>query len=373
MLRIKYMLPPSQKEKIQEIIENSGTIALISEEGAGEDVLLAKEALKIILEDKGLRVCQLPDRPKEIENKWSFILPTSNNNHFLYSTSILLPKNKINIQEISYSDDDEHISINIDSKNKAVVKEDIIFKPRPVVFDAAVYFSANNNPISEECLTRLSEKTTLPKKEDIVTIAPGDETVAETVFNLFGVIEQQAEMENTLIPHLLLASLLIETNNFEERTKEGTLDISSALLKMGADKETIDRSLSEANDGSFVRLLGRAMARTFINKPLKSVWAFISSDDLEKTGNEKPSVAMLYRIARKISRLTRPQFVFILLWQANEKVLAMIKASYDQKDLLEKIKNFLEAKEDERFLLCGPYKNFSEAEIKIQEVLKKIV
>ena len=96
-------MSPSQEEKIQEVIEKSGFIALISEEGAGEEILLAKEALKIILEDKGLKVCQFPERSKELENKWSFILPAGEDNHFLYSTSILIPKNKINIQEISYS------------------------------------------------------------------------------------------------------------------------------------------------------------------------------------------------------------------------------------------------------------------------------
>ena len=366
-------MSPSQEEKIQEVIEKSGLLALISEEGAGEEILLAKEALKIILEDKGLKVCQFPERTKELENKWSFILPTGEDNHFLYSTSILIPKNKINIQEISYSDDDEHVGVNIDSKNKAVAKEDVIFKPHPIAFDAAIYFASNDNSISEECLTRLAEKTILPKKEEIITIAPDYETIAEKVFNIFGVIEPQAAMDNTLIPHLLLASLLIETNNFEEWTKEGTLDTASALLKMGADKEAIDQSLGEEGGESFVRILGRAMARTFINKPLKSVWTFISSNDLEKTGNEKPSAAMLYRIIRKISRLTKPQFVFVLLWQAGESVSAAIKANDNQKDLSGKIKNFLEAKEDGGFLLCGPYKNFSEAEIKIQETLKKVV
>lgn len=365
-------MSPFQKEKIQEIIEKSGSLALISEEGAGEDVLLAKEALKITLENNGLKVCQFPGRSKETENKWSFILPTSQDDRFLYSTSILLPKDKINIQEISYSDDDEHISVNIDSKNKAVAKEDVIFKPRPIAFDAAIYFTAGNNSINEERLRRLAEKTILPKKEEIVTIAPGDETVAEKVFKIFEFVEP-ATTGNTLIPNLLLASLLIETNNFEERTNEETLGTASALLKMGAKKEMIDQSLSNADDESFVRLLGRAMARTFVNKPLKSAWTFISSKDLEKTGNEKPSVATFYRIIRKISRLIKPQLVFILLWQAGENVSAAITANGDQKGLLGKIKNFLEAKEDERFLLCGPYRNFSEAEIKIQEVLKKVV
>ena len=110
-------MPPLQKEQIQEIVEKYRSFALISEEDAGEDVLLAKEALKMILEDKGLKVYQFPRQSEELQNKWSSILPEGKDDHFSYSTSILLPKNKINVKEISYSNDNEYFSINIDSKN----------------------------------------------------------------------------------------------------------------------------------------------------------------------------------------------------------------------------------------------------------------
>lgn len=365
-------MSPSQKEQIQEIIEKSKSFALISEEDAREDVLLAKEALKIILEDKGLKVRQFPDLPKNIENKWSSILPEQGDGHFLYSTSILFSKNKINIKEISYSDDDEYVSVNIDSKNKEVTKEDVIFKPHQSSFDAAFYFTSKSGQINEEYLACLLKTVILPKKEDIVIISPNEETISEKIFNISLVAELSTPLENSSIPNLLLASLLIETNNFEEKSNEKTLETASNLLKAGADRQIIDNLLSETSGDSFIRLLGRALARTFTNEQLKSIWTFVSLQDLEKTIKEQPDNFLFYRIIRKITRLIKPQPVFVLLWQTKQGIQVIIRGQ-NQKNSFKTIIDFLAAKEEKEFLLCGPYKNFSEAEIKIQEALKKVI
>lgn len=362
----------SQTEKIQETIEKSRSFALISEEGAGGDVLLAREALKIILENKGLKVCRFPERSEELENKWSSILPEQEDGHFSYSTSILIPKNKIDIKEISYSDDGEYVSVNIESKNKEITQEDAIFKPHLASFDAAFYFASGGAQINEEYLARLSKTVALPQKEEIIIIELDDETFAEKVFNIAAAAESQIPLEDTLVPNLLLASLLIETNNFEEKVNEKTLELAGVLFKMGADKQTIDKLLGETGDDSFVRLLGRALARTFTNESLKSVWTFISLQDLEKTDNEQPDNFLFYRIIRKIIRLIKPQPTFVLLWQTKQGVQAIIKGQ-NQEDYLKTIRDSLAIKENGGFLLCGPYKNFSEAEIKIQEALKKVI
>ena len=71
---------------------------------------------------------------------------------------------------------------------------------------------------------------------------------------------------------------------------EETLALASSLIKLGADKEKIADILNDKSP-SFARLLGRALARSYPNDSLQSMWTFVADQDLEKTGNE-PSVAL---------------------------------------------------------------------------------
>jgi len=114
------------------------------------------------------------------------------------------------------------------------------------------------------------------------------------------------------------------------------------------------------------------MARSYPNESLKSVWTFISDQDLEKTGN-KQSPALFDKIMKKIKNLLESRPFFILIWQSKQEVWAMISVSSpDNNESTKKIGAFLSAKKENGNLISGPYKNFSEAELKIQTVLKEI-
>lgn len=105
---------------------------------------------------------------------------------------------------------------------------------------------------------------------------------------------------------------------------------------------------------SFAQLFGRALARTRINEPLQSVWTFISKEDVEKTNNKGVSDSLFFQIARNIKNLVPGQLISIILWQKNDTVFgAMLK--------------------DDEIEMSGPYKNFTEAELKIQQSLKDII
>lgn len=368
-------MPSAQEEKIREIFERASSFALIFNRDAKEEVFLATEALKIFLQDKELKIYQHPETPKELKTKWLSILPAQKESLFLYSTSILIPKDKSAIQEISYDDDDKYVNINITSKNKEVAKENIVFKPKPLAIDAVFYFAgaSGNEQISGEQLDYLSKKITIPKKEEIITIALSGEVVAEKIFNIINAIDPQAILEGTPIPNLLLVSLAIETNGLKDRFNEKTLGLASVLLKMGADKKFMDELAKKENSDSFTQILGRAMARTFTNESLKSAWTFLSLCDLEKTNNKEAGPPLFFRIMDNINDFMPPQLIFVLIWQTKRDVRAIINMKQNHSDAPEKIKNFLEAEENKGFLLCGPYKNFSEAEIKIQEALKKVI
>ena len=75
-----------------------------------------------------------------------------------FSTSILIPKNKIEIQEVSYTEDDRYVSINI-SASEEVSKENVVFKTLPAKVDAVFSFPpSNQDQLNGELPEELSKK-----------------------------------------------------------------------------------------------------------------------------------------------------------------------------------------------------------------------
>ena len=81
---------------------------------------------------------------------------------------------------------------------------------------------------------------------------------------------------------------------------------------------------------------------------------------------------------KKIKNLLEPRPIFVLIWQSKQEVWAMISVSSrperrDGQSLDEKLTASLSAKHKDGALISGPYKNFSEAELKIQSALKEAI
>ena len=365
---------PAQEDKIKEVFANAKCLAVISGEDATEETLLAKEALVEAIKNTGLPVYSFPERKTSFAEKWRSILPVSTNETPTFSTSILIPKNKVAIKEISYGEDDRFVNIDISSTKEEVTKENIVFKTTPIKTDSAFYFPASGQSnITADLPDGLFKKINIPEQENIVTLssASGKETVAEKVFNVIQLMESSGDLaiNNHFISEIILASLLVETNQFQENISEKILNLASSLIKMGASKEKISNILDDKNT-SFAKLLGRALARSQTNESLKSVWTFISEQDLKKT-ESVPSVALFGKVLKKIKMFLEHQPVFVIVWQCQKEVRAMVNI-IDKKDneTAEKIRLSLSATKEEGNLISGPYKNFSEAELKIQNALK---
>ena len=370
---------PIQEEKIRRIFANAKSFAIVSGDEAVEEVFLAKEALAAAIRNAGLSVYSYPEKQKNFAEKWLSVLPVANNNPLTFSTSILIPKSKIETQEISYTEDDRYVSINISATKEEISKENVVFKTLPAKVDAVFYFPPfGPNQPNEKLPEELSKKITAPEPDNVMSISSGakGETISEKVFNIIQTIESSGDIsiKKSPVPDILLASLFAETDQLQKNLNEETLTLASSLIKLGADKEKIADVLNDKSP-SFARLLGRALARSYPNESLKSMWTFIAEQDLEKTGNE-PGLALFGKIMKKLKNLLEPRPFFILIWQSKQEVWAMISVSSrperrDGQSIDEKIKALLSAKKEDGALISGPYKNFSEAELKIQSVLKE--
>ena len=376
----KRFMIPEQEEKIKKICANAGSFAVVSNDEAAEEVYLAQEALAAAIRNTGLPVHSYPERQKDFAEKWAAILPSGTGASAVFSTSILIPKNKIETKEISYTEDDRFVSININAGKEEITKENVIFKTLPAKVDIIFSFPPPDQENKDGKLPEeVSKKIIVAETDNIINLSSGvgEETLSEKVFSLIGIIESSGDIsiKKSPVPDLVFAALMIETDQFQKNISGKTLALASSLLKLGADKEKIIAALSD-KDYPFARLLGRAMARSYPNESLKSVWTFISDQDLEKTGN-KQSPALFDKIMKKIKNLLESRPFFILIWQSKQEVWAMVSVSSrperrDGQNIEEKLTTLLSAKKENGNLISGPYKNFSEAELKIQSALKKV-
>ncbi len=352
--------------KVKNLIETSRSFAILSDTGAEEYEILAKEILERILAGKNLPFISLPQEANPLRERWSAILKPANQCSLLQKTSIKLPKNKYEVKEISYEEDENHLSFIITSPKSGISKEDLILQSLPPQVDAVFCLFED-----EEKLKSFENKVQLPSLERIVFITPNERTVTEKILDIASLFNP-VFLDSEGIPTLLFAALIKETNNFTERITKDTLYLASLLLEKGAEKETVLSITDKEKTPFHVQLLGRLMARTYIDDLLNVSWSFINQRDLQKTNATGASPAFLYELIKKIRNFLPPQKLHILIWQSFEGIKALVAAPPDknEKYLLPFSQKF-QAIPQSRFFIAGPFANFSQAETNLRQTLKE--
>ncbi len=113
-------------DRVKNLIETSQSFAVLADTNAEEHKILAKEILQQTLTDKNLLFIGLPQEPNQLREKWSAVLKPVNRQPLLQKTSIKLPKDKYEVKEISYEEDENHLSLIITSPKSGISKEDFI-------------------------------------------------------------------------------------------------------------------------------------------------------------------------------------------------------------------------------------------------------
>ncbi len=372
-------------EKIQAILKEAKTLALFSEKNSDDYKLLAKEALRHCLENKKINVIALPDN-QEFRKKWGNILPNQGENIFFsQQTSIRIPKSQYKIKELTYEDDDDFLSLIITSENSKLDKSAVSFEPVPAKADAAFCFF---EPSEEEALQEFENQLSLPPKEKIVFLTTGtSRTFSEKISQI---IKRAAPefFSSPQVSTLLFASLITETNNFVRPISQEALRFGSDLLSFGADKEKIKNILDQIKTVSFSQLLGRALARTRPDEKLNVSWTFLSQKDLEKTENKNPSASFFYDLIQKLREIIPLRQVSLIFWPASpaspsqggpaggqnsqagldgKNIFAMAVSS-EEKNLIS-LAEKIGVKAQSKYLMAGPFNNFSEAELHFRKIL----
>ena len=358
-----------EHQRLKETVSDGSVFLIISNENnevPTEQELLLRRALRLAIQEKGGVVNGYPVAPIEIREKWNSIMPEGENKDFPFLTSILIPKKNLEVKEISYSNNEgSNFTINIQTSKEGLSKDNVIFQSNPIQLDGLILM----RPIQDYSKI-IGSRILAPSKEKIFLLSENSTLSTSQAYETINTICGENIPKD--VATLVLASLIIETNNFSDNASEENLSLGSALIGFGADKETIRAIIKKDMTYSFAQLLGRALARTRHDKNLHSVWVFISESDLQKTGYEQAGEIVFQSVLKKIQEIVPKESFYIVLFQKDNAVRAL--SSINHENLDNNISNYLTEKlggtHSNGFSFSGPYPNFSEAELILSQALK---
>lgn len=362
------MLPSNNSDKIKNIIENSESFAILLANNPEEHEFLLSEVLAeaLSLQNKPTFVPSAKETNTELKEKWASLLQTRKKISFPQRTTIKLPKNNFDIDQVSYKEESDYLSFIITSKdNYEITKESISTEKLPPQADAVFCFFEDETKIND-----FQNIIKFPGKEKIIFITASEKTLTEKIFGIIKIIDSELISQKT-ISDLLFASLLAETNGFSFKISKETLRLGGGLLENESQKEDILRILNKENTSSFVQIFGRALARTYTDESLKTSWSFLNYKDFQKTNNTPPSIQLIRKIIKRTKQFVNQSFC-ALLWQTTAGIMITFTFNrfVDKKYFLS-LAEKTQTKNQSDFLTVGPFENFSLAETYMREILKK--
>ncbi len=231
-----------QMEKIKNIIELSGSFALLLNLHPEEHELLAAEALKAALEEKGKSVYLFPKTSEEFKKRWVDIIPIEKKNTPFYINFIRIPKDKCGIKEITYENDEDFFAFKIISERSGLNKENVIFESLPQTATVDVAFIIG--PSLEGASKDMEKRVSLPAKDKIISLNPDGKAIEGIIQDI---IQDMGEdiLSRQNISTLLFASLLFEKTRQYEQSSEETAKREEGLISSGANEEVAEKGIIE--------------------------------------------------------------------------------------------------------------------------------
>lgn len=124
------------------------------------------------------------------------------------------------------------------------------------------------------------------------------------------------------INRLLLTAIIADTDSFQlQNTTPKAMNTAAQLIDSGVDQQQIIRTLYKTRDLSFLKLLGRVLARIQNDTQLRTTWSLIQESDLKNSGSQKD---MLPAILDEIIRVAPQADIYFLLTSLGPDVQGII-------------------------------------------------
>jgi len=354
-------------QKTMELLSGAKSCALILEQNPKEEEFLLHAVCDTALKDFGIYILSFPeenDAIKFYKEKWKAVLKEipERVQEKEQKTVIKIPKKDFLIKELSYDENDDFFSLVITPKQGKFAKENVVFEdalPEP----SAILCFADSEKILESAVGKIK----IPEsRENIILFfseTDGSKILTEKITDLLKLLQIDFSIP---ILNLLFASLILETGRFKNFANSTVFSLANFLLSRGADPYAVYKILDNERTDSFTQITGRAAARSHYDENLEAMFVFLQETDFEKTNNSS-SLNLILKIIKELKHIAKLPRVYAFFWQKKDEIFTVLKS--DDNNYLLKLSNAFQSSLQSDYLLTGPYKNFSEAELKIREAL----
>ncbi|MBU1164761.1 hypothetical protein KKA15_04340 [Patescibacteria group bacterium] len=192
-------------------------------------------------------------------------------------------------------------------------------------------------------------------------------SVCEILYDLFNSLEEKhfdGEIATALLTGIVSKTKSFKTPNVTPKT----LNISSELIALEADREKVVTNLYRARSITTLKLWGRVLARLHSNSELKLAWSLLNSHDFIESGAEEEDLPDV--IDELISTMPGNEIVALIYQMEAGKICSIVQTLKDI-NALYLVKQFSPwgSKNQARFCIEG--KNLPEVEKEIIEVIRK--
>ncbi len=347
------------QEAVKKLLNSSEKILVAGEPSADWATLLAMLALKNILDGAGKKTILWPECGAGFKDKFEKIIPKSDGFEALQKIKIKIPKSA-QLEELKYEEENDFFSIIISPKS-ALEPSAVSIEKSPHEMDAAFCFFAD-----VDGWKKITAPIERPPAEKTVYVSGGEKTAAEKISGIHEIINDSRPMPQSTAT-LLLASLIYETDNFQKQNN-GIFGLADTLIGAGADRKAVEEITLADKKIEAAQILGRALARTTAEEELKTSWTFLTKNDFQKTGFA-PSKENALLILRKARSNIIPTPCSVLCYENGEEVEALVY--HEDKNVLGSLALVLGAIPQSPYFFASGFKNFSEAETKIRNLLKE--
>lgn len=344
------------------ILETHSRFVIASEHDAPQEVMLAKEALRALLFYSGKHFFSYPGALTALAKEYQNMVSVIPQNTLPSDVIISFPADS-NIGEVRY-ENEARPSFIITPKEKFDISGILTREMLPVA-EAGFFFFPYDHALTED----IARYVALPSREKIIFLAKNTRTFAEKIFDISRAAPDFKP--NEIFATLLYASLAEETDNFRENVSVRTFEIAKELIEIGANKDLI-RSVSDTQKNiNQAHIMGRALARTQVDSKTSSSWTFLAESDFQKAHYNFFDEYTLPYFIKTVRRALPPARASFLLWENGGNVHACVYS--EDENMLSFFAGSLGKAQKNRYLVVDGFKNFSEAEIKLKEVLKDML
>jgi len=329
----------SLAQQFEELLHKATHPLIILPPHASLDSVATAIALGLFFEKTGHKVTLASDTLlRDIESLSFLSLPSTLHESISGARDFVLAFNTEynNIINIKSERLEKEFRIYLTPEKGSIDPRDFSFIPAQFIFDLAIVLGS---PDKEHLGKIYEENPDIFYEMPVINI---DTQGANELFGQLNVVDIKASSlaeivadlflapKNGVLPEImalpLLTGIIAATDSFQKKsTTPKSLQLASVLMQMGADQQSIIRSLYKTQPLHLIKLWGKAMSQIKSAPKLDLVWSLITTEDIIHARAEKQDLPLILEKIKTNS--SQAKFFALLSPEDASHVLLLIKTT----------------------------------------------